>query len=60
MATQPEIAPPDRVYPQAPPEAPPANPPAESPMEEPPEVQPLLPDEGVPEPGLPEAPAIPD
>ena len=39
MATQPDIAPPDRIDPQSPPETPPASPPAETPFEEPPEIE---------------------
>lgn len=57
MATQPEIAPPDRIDPQSPPEAPPIEPPAEAPPPDgPPGFDLPVPDHDEPRPILPETP----
>jgi len=60
MATQPEIAPPDRIDPQSPPEMPPAERPAETPSREVPGFDPVPPDRDDPNPSLPETPPPPD
>lgn len=60
MATQPEIAPPDRIDPQSPPEAPPVEQPPETPVPDVPGFDPVPPDRDVPRPGVPETPPPPD
>lgn len=48
MASQPEIAPPDTIQPQAPPESPSVSPPLEAPGIGTPEIVPNEPDRDVP------------